>query len=344
MKSAVKTIIPALSILMVAGCGNGKSDNTGSGNAAPAEEKVASVSVMDVTVKDVPQEDEYTSTVEAYATNNIAPQSASRIQRIYVEIGDYVKAGQVVARMDEVSLSQSKLTMTNDSLEYSRLKGLYEEGGVSKSDLDAMELKYNVSRTQYNNLLENTVLRSPISGVITARNYDRGDMYTGTPIYVVEQITPVKMLVGISEADYTSVKKNDVVTVSVDALPGQTFSGRIVRIYPTIDAATHTFKAEVQVANADRVLKPGMYARVKVTFGINRSPVVPDGCVVKQQGSGVRSVFVLQSDGTVKECEVKLGRHVGTEYEILSGVSEGDKVVVKGQASLRNGAKVSVQE
>lgn len=344
MKSAVKTIIPALSILMVAGCGNGKSDNTGSGNAAPAEEKVTAVSVMDVTVKDVPQEDEYTSTVEAYATNNIAPQSASRIQRIYVEIGDYVKAGQIVARMDEVSLSQSKLTMTNDSLEYSRLKGLYEKGGVSKSDLDAMELKYNVSRTQYNNLLENTVLRSPLSGVITARNYDRGDMYTGTPIYVVEQITPVKMLVGISEADYTNVKKNDVVTVSVDALPGQTFSGRIVRIYPTIDASTHTFKAEVQVANADRVLKPGMYARVKVTFGINRNPVVPDGCVVKQQGSGVRSVFVLQSDGTVKECEVKLGRHVGTEYEILSGVSEGDKVVVKGQASLRNGAKVSVQE
>lgn len=344
MKSSVKTIIPALSILMAAGCGNGKSDNAGSVNAAPAEEKVQAVSVLEVTARDVPQEDEYTATVEAYATNNIAPQSGSRIQRIYVEIGDYVKAGQVVARMDEVSLSQSRLTVANDSLEYSRLKGLYEEGGVSKSDLDAMELKYNVSRTQYNNLLENTVLRSPISGVVTARNYDRGDMYTGTPIYVVEQITPVKMLVGISEADYTNVKKNDAVTVTADALPGQTFSGRIVRIYPTIDAATHTFKAEVQVANADRILRPGMYARVKVTFGINHNPVVPDGCVVKQQGSGVRSVFVLQGDGTVKECEVKLGRHIGTEYEILSGVAEGDKVVVKGQASLRNGAKVSVQE
>jgi membrane fusion protein, multidrug efflux system len=345
MNSAVKMISLALSILMVASCGNNASKNAeASGNGTQAEEKVSNVSVMEVTAKDVPQQDSYTSTVEAYATNNIAPQSASRIQKIYVEIGDYVSAGQIVARMDAVSLDQSRLTMSNDSLEYARLKGLYDEGGVSKSDLDAMELKYNVSRSQYENLLENTVLRSPISGVITARNYDRGDMYTGTPIYVVEQITPVKLLVGISETDYTNVKKNDTVDVTVDALPGQTFKGRIARIYPTIDASTHTFKAEVQVPNGNRILKPGMYARVTVTFGTNHNPVVPDGSVVKQQGSGVRSVFILQPDNTVLESEVKLGRHVGTEYEILSGVVEGDKIVIKGQASLRNGAKVSVQE
>ena len=90
-----------------------------------------------------------------------------------------------------LSLNQSKLSMANDSLEYSRIKKLYEQGGVSKSDFDAMELKYNVTRSQYQNLLENTILRSPVSGVITARNYDQGDMYGGAPIYVVVEITPV---------------------------------------------------------------------------------------------------------------------------------------------------------
>ena len=327
---------------MVAGCGNGNSSST-TAEQQTAQERIASVSVMAVTAKDVPQEDVYTSTVEAYATNNIAPQSPSRIQKIYVEVGDFVRAGQIVAKMDDVSLNQTRLSMTNDSLEYHRLKGLYEEGGVSKSDLDAMELKYNVTRSQYENILENTILRSPISGVISARNYDRGDMYTGNPIYVVEQITPVKLLVGISEADYTKVKKNDSVEITVDAIPGRTFAGRISRIYPTIDPSTHTFTSEIQVANADHALRPGMYARVKVLFGVNHSVTVPDNCIVKQQGSAIRSVYVLQEDNTVSERVVTLGRHFEEEYEILSGLGEGEKIVVKGQTSLKNGDKVNVQ-
>ncbi len=338
----VRTIIYVAAAVMAVSCGNNNSKTAEQPQAA--EVRLPNVTIMAASYKDVPQSDVYTANVEAYAKNNIAPQSPSRIQKIYVEVGDFVRAGQIVAKMDEVNLNQSKLSMANDSLEYSRIKKLYEQGGVSKSDFDAMELKYNVTRSQYQNLLENTILRSPVSGVITARNYDQGDMYGGSPIYVVEQITPVKLYVGISEMDYTRVKKNDVVTLTADALPGKTFTGRIARIYPTIDAATHTFTAEVNVANSDRLLRPGMYARVTVNFGSNHSIVVPDDCVVKQQGSGVRSVFVLQADNTVKEIVVTLGRHFGTEYEILSGVAEGDKVVVKGQASLKNGSKVNVQE
>ena len=337
----VRTIIYVAAAVMAVSCGN----NTKTAEQPKAAEvRLPNVTIMAASYKDVPQSDVYTANVEAYAKNNIAPQSPSRIQKIYVEVGDFVRAGQIVAKMDEVNLNQSKLSMANDSLEYSRIKKLYEQGGVSKSDFDAMELKYNVTRSQYQNLLENTILRSPVSGVITARNYDQGDMYGSSPIYVVEQITPVKLYVGISEMDYTRVKKNDTVTLTADALPGKTFTGRIARIYPTIDAATHTFTAEVNVANSDRLLRPGMYARVTVNFGSNHSIVVPDDCVVKQQGSGVRSVFVLQADNTVKEIVVTLGRHFGTEYEILSGVAEGDKVVVKGQASLKNGSKVNVQE
>lgn len=338
----VRTIIYVAAAVMAVSCGNNNSKTAEQPQAA--EVRLPNVTIMAASYKDVPQSDVYTANVEAYAKNNIAPQSPSRIQKIYVEVGDFVRAGQIVAKMDEVSLNQSKLSMANDSLEYSRIKKLYEQGGVSKSDFDAMELKYNVTRSQYQNLLENTILRSPVSGVITARNYDQGDMYGGSPIYVVEQITPVKLYVGISEMDYTRVKKNDTVTLTADALPGKTFTGRIARIYPTIDAATHTFTAEVNVANSDRLLRPGMYARVTVNFGSNHSIVVPDDCVVKQQGSGVRSVFVLQADNTVKEVVVTLGRHFGTEYEILSGIAEGDNVVVKGQASLKNGSKVSVQK
>ena len=128
----------------------------------------------------------------------------------------------------------------------------------------------------------------------------------------------------------------------MDAIPGRTFNGKIGRLYPTIDAATHTFKAEVTVPNTDRVLRPGMYARVKVNFGTRRSVVVPDQCLVKQEGTGTRFIYVLNADNTVSYLPVTIGRHMGREYEIIEGLEDGQKVVFKGQSLLRDGIKVNV--
>lgn len=315
--------------------------------AAPVvAEVLPKVSVEAVTMRDVPQEGIYTSTVEANVINNIAPQSALRIKTINVEIGDFVHEGKVLAKMDVASLEQTKLQLINDSTELARIKSLYEVGGVSKSDLDAITLSYNVRKTTYKNLLENTVLRSPISGVVTARNYDVGDMYTmGKPIFTVEQITPVKLLVAVSEKDYTKVSKGDSVNLTVDAFPDLTFTGRIARIYPTIDPATHTFQVEVQVANNYKTLRPGMYARVKIGFGKNHSVIAPDRAVVKQQGSGDKYMYVLnEADSTVVMTKVTLGVRMGTEYEILEGLKEGDKVVTEGLLRIKDGVKVEYTE
>ena len=125
---------------------------------------------------------------------------------------------------------------------------------------------------------------SPVDGVISARNYDKGDMFSlGQPIYTVEQITPVKLLVGISEVDYTKVHVGDKVDIAVDAF-GEDVPGEHQQALPTIDPATHTFTVEIVVGNADRMLRPGMYAKVTVLFGVNRSVVVPDEAIVKQVG------------------------------------------------------------
>lgn len=308
-------------------------------------EEIPVVAVKQVFAEDVPQTGVYTSTVQAYVKNNIAPQTVMRIKDIKVEIGDFVKKGQVVAEMDAINLQQALLQMMNDSTEYSRLKGLYEAGGLSRSDLDAMELKYNVSRSTYENLLENTVLLSPVDGVISARNYDRGDMFTmGQPIYTVEQITPVKLLIGISEVDYTKVHVGDKVRITVDAFPGKVFSGSISRLYPTIDPATHTFTVEVIVGNADRMLRPGMYAKVTVRFGVNRSVVVPDEAIVKQVGSGDRFVYVLNPDSTVTYTKVVPGRRMDYTYEILSGIEDGATIVTEGQVRLKSGVRVRVEQ
>ena len=340
-----KTIIIAFAALVLAGCAQKKNSQEQAAAAAMAAQPQAqAVKVMAAAKQDVRQDGVYSATVQAFAVNNIAPQSGGRIQKINVEVGDFVGKGQVLAEMDRVQLDQAKLRLSNAETELGRLKQLYEQGGLAQSDYEAAELNFQVSKSTYDNLLENTILRSPISGVVSARNYDRGDMYgMAAPIFTVQQITPVKILVGISEGDYTKVKKGDNVTLTVDALPGKTFSGSIKRIYPTIDPMTHTVNIEVNVPNQNRELRPGMYAKVNVTFGHSSSIVVPDAAVVRLQGSGQRNVFVVEN-GIAVQREVTLGRHFDSQYEILSGLEVGEQVVVKGGSALRNGAAVEVIE
>ena len=343
MKTIFRTMFIAGAVVMAASCGNkGKNQETAQVTVA---EELPSVSVAQVFVQDVPQEATYTSTVQPYVKNNIAPQMAGRIVKVNVEVGDKVKKGQVLAEIDKVQLQQAQLQLHNAEVELARLKALYEAGGLSKSDLDAIELQYNVAKTQVDNLIENTTLLSPIDGVITARNYDAGDMYSmAAPIFTVEQIKPVKLLVGISESDYSKVKKGDKVTVKADAFPDLTFAGRIDRIYPTIDPMTRTFTVEVVVPNNYSTLRPGMFARVEVNFGTNRNVVIPDVAVVKQQGSGERFVYVLNEDGTVSYQKVALGRRMGAEFEVLSGLADSSVVVTGGQIRLKDGVKVSVNK
>ena len=341
MKTIFRSAIIVSAVVLAASCGN-STKNTETQQVA---EIVPTVSVVAVSSREVPQTATYTSTVQAFVKNNIAPQMAGRITKINVEIGDFVKKGQVLAEIDKASLQQAQLQLHNQEVELERLRALYNAGGLSKSDLESIELAYNVTKTQVDNLLENTVLCSPIDGVVTARNYDVGDMYAmSAPIYTVEQIKPVKLLVAISESDYTKVKKGDAVEIVADALPGQVFTGKIGKIYPTVDAATRTFTVEVVVNNDKKQLRPGMFSRVTVNFGSNNNVVIPDIAVVKQQGSGERFVYVLNQDGTVSYQKVVLGRRMGTEYEVLEGIEDGAKIVTGGQIRLKDGIKVTVNE
>ncbi|MBE6234947.1 MAG: efflux RND transporter periplasmic adaptor subunit [Bacteroidales bacterium] len=340
MKTIIRTMFIAGAAVLAAGCGSNKEAKQA---VVEVAEVTPTVAVAQVSKREVPQLATYTSTVQAYVKNNITPQTGGRIAAIKADIGDFVTEGQVLAEIDKAQLQQAQLQLANQEVELGRLRSLYEAGGLSKSDLEAVELQYNVTRTQVQNLLDNTVLRSPINGVVTARNYDVGDMCSvSAPIFTVEQIVPVKMLVGISESDYSKVKKGDSVELVADAVPGKTFYGKIRKIYPTIDPVTRTFIVEVVVENNYKTLRPGMFVRATVNFGNNNSVVIPDVAVVKQQGSGERFVYVLNEDGTVTYTKVTLGRRMGAEYEVLEGIEDGATIVTGGQIRLKDGMKVKV--
>ncbi|MBR5911534.1 MAG: efflux RND transporter periplasmic adaptor subunit [Bacteroidales bacterium] len=341
MKYIKFTLITLAAALMTA-CGQKDSNTATSGQDAPKAAPV--VSIVTAQAEDVDITNTFTSNIEPFATNNIVSQTAGRIVSINAEVGQKVRKGQVLAKMDDVNLAKTRMQYINDSTELARLTELYNIGAVAQADYDMAKLALNVTKKTYGNLAENTYLRSPINGVVTARNYDKGDMYSmAQPIFVVEQIQPVKMLVNVSESLFTQVSEGMEFDITVDAYPNEVFKGKVNLLYPTVNAATHTFPVEVICENKDERLRPGMFARVTANFGTNHHIVVPDNAVVKQQGSGEHFVYVLQPDNTVKYTLVQLGKRMGNRYEIVSGLNEGDRIVTEGQVRLKDGVSVTVK-
>lgn len=306
-------------------------------------EELPEVKVAQVTSEVVPQTETYTATVESDVKNNISPNMAYRIEKILVDVGDQVRKGQVVVKLDASSLQQLRLQIDNAKLELSRTQELFKVGGASKAEYDNLKMQVDVLETQYRQMSQNTQLYAPISGVVTARNYDNGDMYSGLPILTVEQTNPVKVIVNVSENHYKDVHVGQSVDISLDAYDGETFTGKVTIVNPSVDASTHTFPLEITISNPAQKVRPGMFARATINFGSKEHVVIPDEALVKQIGAGDRYVYVYNTDSqTVSYNKVELGKHIGDKYEIFSGVNAGQQVVIAGQSRLSNDKKVKV--
>lgn len=341
----------ALGIAMLTSCGSKTEDSAEKAEVKPQ------VKLAKVSSEDVPQTETYTATVESDVKNNIAPNAPLRIEKILVEVGDKVAKGQCLVRLDASSAQQVKLQITNQKAvvsntktDFNRIEELYNVGGVSKAEydnakiqLESQETQLNVLETQYRQLTQNTQLFAPISGVVTARNYDNGDMYGGEPILTIEQTNPVKLMINVSETHYKDIQKGQDVDIKIDAYEGETFVGKVTIITPSIDADTHTFPVEVTIDNKDQKVRPGMFARATVNFGTQNHVIIPDEALVKQIGAGDRYIYVYNpKTSTVSYNKVELGKHMGNKYEIFSGANPGDQIVIAGQARLNNGKEVEV--
>ncbi len=341
MKKNLTFIVMAAAALLCS-CGSSETEK-GAAQQAAVQEARPKVRLATVRTEEVMQSETYTTTVEAEVKNNIIPNAPLRIEKILVEVGDYVKKGQQLVNLDASSLDQLKLQVENQTIDFKRVEELYKVGGASKAEYDNAKTQLEVNRKSLANRLENTVLVSPIDGVITKRNYDNGDMYGGQPILVVEQISPVKMKVNVSESLYAATNKDLDVRLSFETYGNEEFNGRIGIIYPTINATTHTFPVEIKLDNKDTRVRPGMFGRATISFGAKNRVVVPDVAVIKQAGSGDFYVYTY-ADGKVKNNKVVLGQRMGDRYELISGIENGSQVVVAGHAHITDGTEVEVVE
>ena len=339
MKRVLKSLLIVCAVAGVACSGNEKTQ------AVEQTKELSKVTVDTAARRNVTQSVSFTGTVEAQVVNNIASQQPLRITKILVDVGDHVKAGQTLVTLDNSSLVQASAQLENSKKEYERAKELYEFGGASKSEFDGRKLSYEVAKSAYNNLVENTTLVSPVSGVVSARNFDVGDMASGYPVLVVEQIRPVKIMINVSESLFSKIKRGMKVYVTLDAYGDEKFAGRIARIYPTINNTTRTFQVEVSIPNNDERIRPGMFARVTLPYATVNRVIISDRAVNKLMGSGDRYVFIYNpADSTVRYSKVELGQHMDYEYEVISGVEAGEQVVVLGQLGVTNGEKVELNK
>ena len=306
------------------------------------EQRAQLVETAPLAMSDISRELEFSTSLQGWQTLNVSPSLTGKIEHIYVEVGTNVAAGANLVRMDQNQYTNTKLTYTNLGVEMQRMESLRESGAVSQQVYDQTRLSYEQTKETLEFLEKNTYVKAPFAGVISAKNYEDGELYSGQPILVLTQIYTLKALIAIPESYYPNVKKGMAVTLTSEIYPGETFPATIDIVYPTVDPASHTFQARLRIPNSGLRLRPGMYVRTKMSLGMARAMVVPYQAVLKLTGSNDRYVF-LDEGGTAKRVFVTLGQRFDENIEVISDeLHEGDRLVVVGQAKLVDGSKLNV--
>lgn len=337
-------ILSTLALAVLAGC-SGKKD----ANLNQTVESIP-VKVQKLVKEDISRTLDYTANLQADEQVFYAPASTGRIEKIYVEVGDRIKKGQLLVEMDRTQLHQAQVQLKNLETEYNRAKMLNETQSISKQAYDAAVTQYEVAKSNVEFLKENTQMLAPFNGIVTGKFFENGELYTGAAvggatkpsIVSIEKINPLKAYVNLSEQYFLSVKKGTKVELKSNIFPDRVFEGTVSIVYPTIDPSSRTFTVEVKIPNDDEALRPGMYGTINFFIGNTETVVAPAIAVLKLQGSNNRYVF-LNKDGKAKRVDVILGKRFEDKVELISNeINEGDELIVVGQGRVVDGSQLTI--
>ncbi|MCQ2347620.1 MAG: efflux RND transporter periplasmic adaptor subunit [Paludibacteraceae bacterium] len=312
--------------------------------ATEEQEKVEVVKTMTLHPRKVQRQLSVSTNLQGYETVNVAPSVTGRIEHIYVEVGDEISKGDSLVRMDQTQYRTTKLTMANLETEMTRMNALIESGSVSQQAYDQTKLGYDQAKENLDFLKQNTYYRSPFRGIVSAKNNEDGELYSGAPILTITQVERLKALIAIPESYIPQVKEGMKLTLTSEIYKDKTFPAFIEIVYPTVDASTHTFQCKIQIPNAQRLLRPGMYVTSLLPLNEEEIICVPYQSVEKLVGANDRFVF-LNKDGRAQRVGVKLGQRVGEDVEIIAPeIVEGAEYVYVGQHKLVDGVKLEIAE
>ena len=298
---------------------------------------------------------------------NIYSRVTGNIEKIYVDAGDYVSTGQLLAVIDksqylqtlkqaEATLNQYKATLENNEVNFQRISTLYTKGLSSQGDFDNANTQVKVTQSQIeaaDAMVKNAELQvsycnitAPFSGFITKKLLDRGALVssgTTNSIFILADISKLKVMVNIPEKNLASINNVHSVDISVDAYKDEMFKGEFRKISQAFDLSSRTMPAEIWIDNPGRVLKPGMFAKIEISLEKHSDVmIVPAECVLSDDNGSY--VFVVNDGQTAQKKYVQKGIESDNRIEILSGLNYDDNLVFVGQALINENSKVKISQ
>lgn len=357
--------------LTVSGCQSPEA--TVQATPGAAEPPAADVPVVTATIGDIESALEISGTLAPRSRVPVKPRLPGALDRVLVELGDAVTAGQVIATIDRreidaqadaavaavavarAALESAEASLANAVLERDRARALFEKGALPRQRLDGAETAHRASAAQRDlaaaNLAQaqaalrrarevqrDATVTSPVTGFIVERNYDAGAIPGDRPVVVVADLRQMKLEAGVSELQAGRLRVGMKARVEVQARPGESFDGELAAIAPEVDERNRHFRIDVRVPNDGRGLLSGMYATARIVESTEAGAVlVPREAVTTRDGK--RTALKVQ-DGTVTPVEVTEGLTDGARVQIVRGLQSGDTVVADARRPLAAGAQV----
>ncbi|MFZ5947235.1 MAG: efflux RND transporter periplasmic adaptor subunit [Stygiobacter sp.] len=309
------------------------------------------VTVEKVQKKDLETKVSLTGTVYANNDVNILSETSGKVVAVYANVGDYKPANSIIVQVDDelrkAALMSAEANYEKAKKDFERFQKLYQEKSINEGQLDQAKVGLAMAESQYiiaKRQYEDTKIKTPISGYITARNVDIGTMLQGAPqptfVANVVDLSRVKVKINLSEIDAAIFKPGDQVKVITDVYPGVIFNGKIEYISNKADEA-HTYPTEISIVNqTSHLLRAGMFARVELSSTKNKNVlVIPREALV---GSVKNPQVYVVENNIAKLKNVVLGAESGIYVEVLSGLNVGELLVVNGQNNLEDNTKVEI--
>jgi len=266
---------------------------------------------------------------------------------MFVEVGDRVANGAMLIQMSDEQLVQSRANLVVLEKDWQRMKDLLEEGAVTQQSFDKVDAAYQAAGAGHEMLLANTQIRAPFAGQIAAKYYEEGEVFTPAPgrsgktaILDLMDLNKLKIIISVSGKDLPDLRRGLDVLVAFDAYPGEEYAATVNRVEPTVDPNSRMGSVEIEMDNRERLIKPGMFARIKVVLEARRNVLIaPTECVISENGQA----YVMLIDGSKAHRQsVRIGLQNGDITEVQEGLSIGDTVIRVGQRVVKDGQEVEV--
>jgi len=329
---------------------------------ARKNERASPVEVVRVTKCDFDDAILATGRFEANERVDISPKIPGRIERMDFDEGDFVEKGNLIVKIEdnemrfsldrvraELKRREADLAGAESALE--RARELHEKSIATEANLEDAQRLYDMARAGIEQVkaeiglaeqrLADTEIVAPLDGVLTNRRYAAGELVTvGIPIFELLQLSPIKIEIRVPERRIAELSVGLKADVTVDALGEAQYTGEISYMNPSLDEVSRNLMVRVIVPNEDMKIKPGMFARARISTGAHQDILaVPRDAVMST--SDEYEVFVVE-DGLARKRPVDLGAEWRAFVEVVSGVAEGDVIVSAGQHVIRDGTKVNV--